>query len=87
MEVTRLGVESELQLLATATVTRDLSCVCDLHHSLWQCWTLNPLSEESNPHHHRYQLGSLPLSHNRNSRKIVFIQTCLEWCRLELREF
>ena len=35
MEVPRLGVESELQLLAyaTATVTHDLSGVCDLHHS------------------------------------------------------
>ena len=34
MEVPRLGVESQLQLLAgtTATATPDLSCVCDLHH-------------------------------------------------------
>ena len=33
MEVPRLGVESELQLLAytTAIATRDLSYVCDLH--------------------------------------------------------
>ena len=23
----------------------DPSCVCNLHHSLWQCWILNPLSE------------------------------------------
>ena len=47
MEVPRPGVESELQLLAyaTATATSDLSCVCDLHHSSWQCWILNPLSE------------------------------------------
>ena len=29
----------------TATVTRDPSCVCDLHHRLWQCGILNPLSE------------------------------------------
>ena len=38
MEVPRLGVELELQLLAyaAATATRDPSCVCDLHHSLWQ---------------------------------------------------
>ena len=46
----RLGVESELQLpaYATATVTATamlgLSCVCDLHHSWWQCLFLNPLS-------------------------------------------
>ena len=47
MEVPRLGVESELQLLAypTATATPDLSYICDLHHSSWQRWILNPLSE------------------------------------------
>ena len=47
MEVPRLGVELELQLLAcvTATITLDLSHVCDLHRSSWQCWILNPLSK------------------------------------------
>ena len=47
MEVPRLGVESEVQLLAytTATATPDLSLVCDLYHSSWQCQILNPLSE------------------------------------------
>ena len=47
MDVPRLGVELELQLLAyaTATATWDLSHVCDLHHSSQQCWILNPLSE------------------------------------------
>ena len=47
MEVPRLGVKSELQLLAyaTATATADPSCICDLYHSLRQCWILNPLSE------------------------------------------
>ena len=37
----------ELQLLTytTATATSDLSCICDLHHSSWQCKILNPLSE------------------------------------------
>jgi len=39
MEVPRLGVNLELQLLATATSTPDLSCVCDL------CWILQSLSE------------------------------------------
>ena len=29
----------------TATATLDLSHVCDLHHSSWQCRILNPLSE------------------------------------------
>ena len=44
MEVPRLGVESELQppAYATATATLDPSCVCDLHHSSWQCRILNP---------------------------------------------
>ena len=45
MEVPRLGVELELHLPAYTTVTQDLSRICDLHLSLWQCWTLNPLSE------------------------------------------
>ena len=47
MEVPRLGVESELQLPAyiTATAMWDLSRVCQLYHSSWQHWILNPLSE------------------------------------------
>ena len=34
-EVPRLGVESELQLLAIAMATPDLSHVCNLHRSSW----------------------------------------------------
>ena len=30
---------------ATATATLDLSHICDLHFSLWQCWILNPPRE------------------------------------------
>ena len=47
MEVRRLGVESELPLLAytTAAATQDLSCVCDVDQSSWQCQILNSLSE------------------------------------------
>ena len=47
MKIPRLGVEWELQLLAyaTAIITRDLSCLCNLNHSSWQCQILNPLSE------------------------------------------
>ena len=30
---------------AIATVTRDPSRTCDLHHSLWQCQIPNPLSK------------------------------------------
>ena len=47
MEIRRLGVKLELQMLAytTATATQDPSHVCDLHHSSWQHWILNLLSE------------------------------------------
>ena len=47
MGVLRIGVELELQLLATATTTatRDLICVCDLHHSSQQRQIQNPLHE------------------------------------------
>jgi len=47
MEVTRLGVKLELQLLAdtTATVTQDPRLICALHHSSRQCQILNPLNE------------------------------------------
>ena len=47
MEVPRLGAELELQLpsYTTAAATRDPSHVCNLHHSSWQCQTLNPLSK------------------------------------------
>ena len=48
MEVPRLGVELEQQLLAAyteATAKQDLNRVCDLHHSLQQCWILNLLSK------------------------------------------
>ena len=47
MEVPRLGVKSELQLLAyaTATAMQDLSHVFELNHSSWQHWILNPLNE------------------------------------------
>ena len=47
MEVPRVGVELELQPPAyvTATVTPDLSRICDLHHSSQQGQLLNPLSK------------------------------------------
>ena len=49
MGVPKLGVQSELWLPAytqgRATATRDLSQVCDLHHSSQSCWILNPLSK------------------------------------------
>ena len=45
MEVPRLGVVLELQTYTTATAALDLSHICDLHHSLWQCQIHNPLNE------------------------------------------
>ena len=47
MEVPRLKVELELQLLAytTAAAMWDLSCVCSIHHSSWQHRIPDPLSE------------------------------------------
>ena len=46
MEVLRLGVESELQLLAYATAIAipDLSSVCNLYHSSQERQILNTLS-------------------------------------------
>ena len=43
MEVSRLGVELEMQLLAYTA--------CGLPHSLQQCQILNPLSQARNPTH------------------------------------
>ena len=47
----RLGVDSELQLVAytTDTAMPDLSHVLDLHLSSWQYWILNPLNETRDP--------------------------------------
>ena len=45
MEVPKLGVSLALQLPAytTAIATPDPNRVCDLPHSSWQLWILNPL--------------------------------------------
>ena len=47
MDVTQLGVELKLQLLAYATATAmlDPNHICDLCHGLKQCQILSPLSE------------------------------------------
>ena len=45
MGVPRLGIQLELQLLVYATATPDPSRVCNLRHTSWQCWIVNPLSE------------------------------------------
>ena len=53
MEVPRLGVQSELQLLAymTATATWDPSHICDLRHGSWHHQILKPLSEARDQTH------------------------------------
>ena len=53
MEVLRLGVKLELQLLAyiSATAMRDPSPICDLHYSSRQCWIPDPLSEAGDRTH------------------------------------
>ena len=69
MEVPRLGVESEIQLLATAIATQDPSHICNLHHSSL-CQIPDPLSEARdgmNVNPHGYQSDSFPLQHNGNS--------------------
>ena len=47
MEVSRPGVWIRVAAAAYATATAppDLSCICDLCHSLQQCWILNLLSK------------------------------------------
>ena len=47
MEVTRLGIKSELQLPAytTGKAMWDPSYICDLHHSSWQRQIFDPLSK------------------------------------------
>ena len=71
MEIPRLVVESELQLLAsaTATVIQDLSSVYNPHHSSWHCWILDLLSEARNQT--RVFMDTIPgllrLSHSGNS--------------------
>ena len=51
MEVPRLGVEMELELLACSTAMPDPSFICSLHHSSWQRQILNPLSKARDKTH------------------------------------
>ena len=53
MEVPRLGFKSELQLqvYTTAIAMHDLSYVCNLYHSSWQCLIPNPLSKARDQTH------------------------------------
>ena len=75
----QIRVKLELQLLAytTATATQDLSYACNLHHSSWQHWILNPLSEARDQTHilmDTSQVSNL-LSHNGNSQVCPHLET------------
>ena len=74
-------------MIACATAMPDLSCICDLSHSLHQCWILNPLSEAKDQ-------TSIPmdtqilnlLSHNGNSRYYNFTEAFLDIMFLSLKK-
>ena len=62
-------VKSNLPAQATATAKWDSSHICDLEHSSWQHWILNPLSKVREQTHilmDSSQVSNM-LSHNRNS--------------------
>ena len=86
MEVPRPGVESELKFLAytTATETQDLSCVCDLHHRLRQCWILNPLVKARDQTRNLVLPSQMfPLCQNRNSKREEILIHSTTWMNLE----
>ena len=78
MEVLKLGVERELQLLAYITVTamQDQSRVCNLHHSLQQSRILNPLGKARDRTHFHILMDTSwilnLLSHSENSLRNIF---------------
>ena len=71
LEISRPGTESELQLPAYIkdTAMPDPSHICSLHHSLWQCWIFNLLSEARDRTHIFIDTSWVHnlLSHNGNS--------------------
>ena len=79
LEVPRLGVKSELQLLAYAPATAisdppDLSFIFELHCNSWRHQILNPLSGARNRTCGIMdQLDLLLLSHNRDSTLVLFL--------------
>jgi len=85
MEIPRLGIESVLQLpiYTTATATRDLSPICDLHWSLQQCQILSLLSEARVRTYILMDTSQILklLSHSGNSKGVIFFlsPTCSIW--------
>ena len=102
MEVPKLGVQSELQLLAytTATETWDPSQVCNLHHSSRQRQILNPLSEvrdgthilmDSSWVHYHWAMMGIPWIHVEHlsfkfSDSHVFFPSTVPFCHSSLLE-
>ena len=87
IEVLRLWVESELQLLTGLCHSHSYarsSYICDLYLSLRQCQILNPLSVTRDQTHILMDTSHFlnPLSHNGNSERIrafyLSLGTCLK---------
>ena len=87
IEVPGLGVESELQLPATATATPDLSHICNLYHYLGQWQILDPTEwgQGSNLHLHGHcvkfltcwaTVGTLQILFHYRLYKILNIVPC-----------
>ena len=79
-------IRAAAETYTTATATQDPSCICDLHHSLWQYQILNPLNEARDRTASSWRLHGVlnPLSHNENSQKSVFKNLCTWECPLWL---
>ena len=81
MEVPKLGVESDLHLLAytTATATQDPNHFCNLYHGSQQHRILNLLSKARNQTQVLVYISQVlnPLSHSRNSPNPVFQHAAL----------
>ena len=80
MELPRLGVKSELQLpaYATATATRELSHVCDLHHSSPQCQILTPLRPRIQPATSWFLVGFVSTAPRRNSLQRAYVMLLVQ---------
>ena len=59
-------IELKLPTYTTATATQDPSFICNLRHSLRQCWILDPQTEAKDQTHILW-LSLIPLSHSGNS--------------------
>ena len=79
MEVPRIEVKLELQLLAytTATATRNPSRVCDLHH-MDTSRVCNPLSHNRDSH----ELYIFSRHYLLNSGRCLFLLKCKEICKI-----